>query len=346
MIGDAAILVTGATGFVGSHAVPALLGRGHRVRLLARTPSKVPAVMQGVGVDVDTDGRVEVVQGDMTDRASVARALQGCRGVLHAAAQVEFRSGTGGATRDLNVEGVRNVVGAAVDAGCDPILYTSSMSAYVPAVEGSITGESPLGDPPDAYGRSKRDAERLVQEWQRDGAPITTFVLGGVYGPVCPHLDGSYLAVQAALATMMITIDGGTPVIDVRDLADLLASATEPGHGPRRYTAGGNFVTWQQWVDDLSRAVGREVPSAPMTVEDFVAMGVQLDRQRAAGEVIDLPISEAAARLMTLGVPMDDSRTLRELGGRYRSTQETFRDQVAWMVAQGHVDPALAPAVA
>ena len=335
------VLVTGATGFVGSHTVVALLDRGHRVRVLARTPDKVPRVLEPLGVD---PADVEVAPGGMTDAVAVRDALAGCDAVLHAAAQVDFAPG--GADHDANVVGTRTVVGEAVHGGIDHVVYTSTIGAYVPTEHETLTPQSRLAEPTTAYGRSKRDAEELVRTWQADGAPITTVVLGSVYGPTSPHLDGSFLALRGALETMMIELPGGLGVIDVRDVAALLAEVVGHGTGPSRHMAGGRFVTWADWSTYLSRAVGREIPSQPMALDEIVAMGGQLDRRRAAGETIDVPLSEEAALAMGEGVPTDDRRTLQVFGLEYRDVVTTLRDQVRWMVASGHLDPDLAPAVA
>lgn len=339
------VLVTGATGFVASHTVERLLDAGHDVRVLARTPTKVPQVLEPLGVGAEA---VEVAPGDMTDPDAVEAALAGCESVLHAAAQLDFSPGARDA-RDRNVEGVRTVIGRAVELGLDPIVYTSTISAYVPSDEPVLTADSGLADAATAYGRSKRDAERLVREWQAEDAPITTFVIGGVYGPVSPHVDGSFGAVRSALETMMVVVDGGMGLVDVRDLAALLAAAFESGLGPRRYMVGGRFIAWREWVEALSEAVGRELPIQPMEADDIVAMGREFDRRRAEGEEIDIPLSEEAALTMTTGVPTDDAPTLAELGGaiggEYRPTVDTFRDKVAWMIAEGHLDPALAPGI-
>jgi dihydroflavonol-4-reductase len=326
------VLVTGATGFIGSHAVAALRRRGHHVRVLARRPERVAAVLAPLG-----GPEVEVAQGDMTDPAAVARALDGREAVLHAAAEIGVAGGRG-PDGTGNVEGVRQVVGQAAALGLDPIVYTSTVAAHLPTADRTITLGTPLAEPLSAYGRAKREAEELIRAWQADGVPVTTFVIGGVYGPDSPSLGGSSAALLAALGTFMAVPEGGMGVVDVRDLAELLAAAVEPGRGPRRYLAGGRFLTWERWVATLSEAVGREVASAPMTAEELVAMGRQLDELRAH-EQVDLPLSEEAAVIMTAGVPTDDTATLAELGGRWRPTVETFRDAVAWLVAQGHLPP-------
>jgi nucleoside-diphosphate-sugar epimerase len=127
-------------------------------------------------------------------------------------------------------------------------------------------------------------------------------------------------------------------VVDVRDLAGALTAAIEPGRGPRRYLAGGRYLSWEGWVHALSEAVGREVPMHRMTAGEMIALGRQLDEQREHQEV-DVPLSEEAAVIMAAGVPSDDEATLADLGVRWRPSVETFRDAVAWLVDEGHLPP-------
>lgn len=328
------VLITGATGFVGSHAVPALLRAGCEVRAFVRNRAKAASVLGALGVDARS---IEIGVGDMTDAASVASAMEGCDAVIHAAAEIAVSGGSGPAG-DANVQGVRNVIGQAVDAGADPIVYTSTVAVYLPSERPVITLESPLAEPLSAYGQAKRDAEVLVREWQADGAPVTTLVLGSVYGPHSPHVDGSFAALRGALDAFMAVTNGGMGIIDVRDLADVLVATLQPGLGPRRYVVGGRYLTWEEWTKTLSAAVGREVPMQRMTDAEMIEMGRQLDEMRKAGPV-DIPLSEEAAVIMTAGKPTDDTAAIAELGASYRPTIDTFRDAVAWLVAEGHVAP-------
>jgi nucleoside-diphosphate-sugar epimerase len=130
------VLVTGGTGFIGSHTVAALVRHGHDVRLLARTPERVGPVLEPHGVVV------EVVQGDVTDARSVVAALDGCDAVVHAAAEIPLGSGP---TADVNVVGSRTVIGEAVARGLDPIIYTSTVTVYLPTTEAIVTPASDLG---------------------------------------------------------------------------------------------------------------------------------------------------------------------------------------------------------
>lgn len=307
----------------------ALVGRGHQVRVLARSPERLPVVLGPFGVEA------EAAQGDVTDSRSVGAALRGCDAVIHAAGEVGV-GGAGGQTSDVNVVGTRTVLTAALAARMDPIIYTSTVTVYLPSEEAVVTPSSPLAEPLSAYGTSKRDAERFVRELQEQSEPVTSFTLGGIYGPTSPHLDGSFQAVLGALGSMMLLPPGGLGVVDVRDAAELLARSVERGRGPRHYMVGGQYITWADWTALLGEAAGVNLHGHAVSAEDMIEMGRQFDAQRALGPV-DVPLSEEAAIIMTSGVPTDDSATLADLGMGYRPLLDTFRDTVAYLRSEGHL---------
>jgi len=175
-----------------------------------------------------------------------------------------------------------------------------------------------------------------VRQWQSEGAPVTSFTIGGVYGPTSPHLDGSFGAVLAALETFMLVPPGGLGVVDVRDLATMLARAVEPGHGPRHFLAGGQYVTWAQWTRALGTAAGVDVAHQEVTVDEMIDLGRHFDLLRSEGRS-SAPLSEEAAIIMTSGVPTDDSATLVDLGCSYRPLAETFTDTVNYLRAIGRL---------
>src|SRR4051794_24979138 len=110
------VLVTGGTGFVGSHTTRRLLDDGHSVRLLVRDEAKADAVLGRLGVDPSS---VELVKGDVLDRRSVVAAVQGCDAAVHAAAAIGVTGKGGASVVDTNVQGTINVVGSAVEHGLD-----------------------------------------------------------------------------------------------------------------------------------------------------------------------------------------------------------------------------------
>ena len=271
------VLVTGASGYIGSHTVDSLLKAGHDVRVLVRSPTRAALSLGPCWA------RVEVAVGDVTDAASVTAAVDGCDSVVHTAGEIGVAAGTGPGSAAVNVDGLRIVAEAGLAIGADPIVYTSTVMAYLPTDQAQLTSRSPLAAPMSAYGASKIQAEQLVRAWQKDGAPICCFVIGGVYGPGSPHRDGSFAAVLGALRFMMLVPPGGMGVVDVRDLALLLERSVVSGQGPCHFMAGGHFVPWSSWTDLLSEAAGRFVARQEVTADQMIELGRQFDLQRAGG---------------------------------------------------------------
>ena len=121
------VLVTGGTGFIGSHSVAALLAQGHQVRLLVRSRDRVDRSLSPLGV-----ADVESVLGDVTVPGSVEQAMAGCDAVLHAAAVYSLDARAAAGMREVNVRGAEIVLGTAVRAGLDPIVHVSSYVALLP----------------------------------------------------------------------------------------------------------------------------------------------------------------------------------------------------------------------
>ena len=333
------IMVTGGTGYLGSHAVQAFLAAGHDVRLLVRSVDKLHQVYDPKGIVID-----EVVVGDVLDPASVATALDGCDAVFHAAGVVGV-SRVEQASRRTNVDGSRNVIGQAAAAGLDPILYTSSVAALIPTTDPVLTVDTPLADAPGDYGRSKAEAERFVRGLQADGAPVVSFIIGAVYGPDQPALASAMESIVAAAGQMMVLTTGGIGVIDVRDLARLFTAAMEPGRGPRRYVSGGQYLTWREWTDVMSDVLGRRVRRVRVPAGVLCRAGRLLDAAKRLHD-FDYPLTYEAAVEITVTPPNDDRLTLTDLGVQYRPVRETMDDSTRWLIAAGHLDGRFAPRLA
>lgn len=327
------VLLTGATGFVGSHAVPALLARGHDVRLLVRDESRAAGTLARHGVAADA---VEVTRGDVLDRSSVERAVAGCGAVVHAAAAIGVTGPGGASTHDQNVGGTRHVVEAALAAGCDPVVHVSSIAVFVPPVEPVITAASPLASPRNAYGRSKVEAERWVRARQAAGDPVSIVYPGGVIGPDQPRLDTTHEGIVGARRYGWPMAPGGVSLLDVRDLAAALAAAVVPGRGPRRLVLGGAFLTWPELGDLTDEVCGVRARRVPLPKPVLVGAGTVLDAVRRVVP-LDYPLTRDAAEIMATMVPTDDEPALRELGVRPRPVRESVTDALRWLVEAGHL---------
>jgi nucleoside-diphosphate-sugar epimerase len=331
------VLVTGASGYVGSHAVKSLLARGHRPRLLVRDPGRTGQVLGGIGVRAE---EMEMCPGDMLDEAAVARALDGCDAVVHAAAAL----GVTGRRTDLvtvNVTGTRNVVGGAVDRGLDPVIHTSTIAVFVPPTQPVITSDGPLARPRTAYGLSKYEAELYVRSLQDQGAPVTIVYPGGVLGPAQPHLDAMPAGMAAGLGVAWPITSGGVSLLDVRDLGEGLAGGVEPGLGARRLVLGGHYVTWPEFADLCDTVTGVRCRRIPMSGRLLTGLGTLLDAaKRVRG--FGYPLTRDATELMVTLVPSDDTVALDALGLTLRPLEESVADTVRWLAAAGHLRPSRA----
>jgi dihydroflavonol-4-reductase len=117
------VAVTGGTGYLGSHATAALARAGHRIRVLARSPERVPAALAPLGVD-----EVETATGDVTDSRAVERALEGADAVLHVASVFSMDARKADEMRSVNVRGTDIVLGTAHRLGVDPIVTSQASS--------------------------------------------------------------------------------------------------------------------------------------------------------------------------------------------------------------------------
>ena len=328
------IFVTGASGFVGSHTVRALVAAGHEPRALVRDPGKAARILRTVGV-AETD--VELVRGDMLDADAVSAALAGCDAAIHTAAAIDVTGGD----RDLvevNVRGTRNVVGGAVEQGLAPVVHVSTIGVFVPPSGPVITANDALAAPRTDYGKSKLAAERYVRGLQADGAPVTVIYPGGVCGPDQPTLDALLEGLAAALGKVWPLPGGGVSVIDVRDLGEALARSVEARQGPSRWVLGGHYLTWPQYADLCDRLTGVKCRRFPVPSRVMLGLGSALDAAKRVRH-FDYPLTRDAAEFMVTLVPTDDRPILEALDLTLRPVEETVGDGLRWLAENGHLSP-------
>ena len=264
------VLVTGGTGFVGSHAAAHLVASGRPVRLLVRDPGKVARVPALRG----TSG-LEVVPGDVTDARSVDRALADCTHVVHAAAHVSLAERDAGRAEDVNVGGTERVVGGAAARGI-PSVHVSSVSVFGIGHD-VITVDSPLSDARSSYTHSKVRAERAVRALQDAGAPVAIVYPSGVLGPDAPGLSVNHQALAAWLRTPPRTTSG-TSIIDVRDVAIAIGRVVDR---PGRWMLGGEFLQWAELHSALPARDGHADPRRADATPDTPIRGTGRRRGQA-----------------------------------------------------------------
>jgi nucleoside-diphosphate-sugar epimerase len=331
------VLVTGGTGYVGAHAVAAILDAGHEVRLLVRRPERIPTTLGAIGVDAEA---LDVVVGDMVDADAVKRAVDGMDAVVHAAAVVAaLDRKEAEKTVDVNVNGTRTVIDSALAAGCDPVIHVSSIAAvFRPRAEVISSELPPVTDAVNPYTRSKALAEQLARDRQAAGAPVVIVYPGGVCGPPVGDLVGeAATGFESILRIGLVAVtEGGINVIDARDLGQIFAAALQPGRGPRRYMAGGTLVGLAGIVEVLRKTTGRRLiaPRTPGSV--YRGLGRVTDGIRRVIPFNSVFTAEAM-ELLTLTKDTDDSAVHDDLGITYRDPRETLAASVQGLYDTGRL---------
>ncbi|MBK6740457.1 MAG: SDR family NAD(P)-dependent oxidoreductase [Haliea sp.] len=333
------ILITGGTGFVGSHVCRQLMAAGHAVRLLVRDAEKAEAYYRALG-----EGIPELRVGDVTDVASVQAALQACDGVVHAAAATPMQMGSVEQLFAVNVGGVKNVVGSALDLGIKRIVCISSITAIFNRNASKINVDTPPAKSKLPYGQSKVEAEIYLRELQHQRAPITIVYPGGVIGPDDPGFSDSFKALKHRMENgFRIFGKGGIQYVDVRDLAAVVCSLVLSG-GSGRILLPGVYTTWTALADTIEAVSGCRLQRIPAQGWKLRLVGRITDVVRLF-KTVDSPISAETMRYATLWPDIKNSQELARRGLQLRSTRETFSDAIAWMVKAGHVAPGLCPGV-
>jgi dihydroflavonol-4-reductase len=320
------VLITGGTGFVGSHSVEALIDAGHDVRLMVRAPERIAPALGPLGVRTP-----EYVIGDVTDPTAVRRALDGCDAVLHAANVYAFSRRRAHEMASVNPRSTELVLGTAHELGLDPIVHVSSYVALLPPPDSQpLTAASPIGHPAGPYGRSKAASEGIARQLQHDGAPVVITYPGTVWGPNDPHLGETAQVAQMILhGRMPVLPPGPMAVVDVRDVAAAHAAVIQPRLGPRRFLLVAEDVPFPELVGLIRRATGRRLPARPLPYP--------LAR-RLVGNRKSVPGAIEGPWFVLQRARTDSAETERVLGIHPRSAEKSIIDTLGWLYESGHLD--------
>lgn len=325
-------LVTGGSGFLGSHLVRALAARGDDLRLLVRRSSKL-----------DHLDRIEFerVHGDVTDRRSVRRAMKGVERVFHVAGRTSLRPADRDAVFAVNFHGSRNVFEAALDAGVERLVHTSSVGAIGVAKPHSTADETTpfeIGHLGLSYVNSKHEAELEAFRLAAKGLPVVIVNPSFALGPDDPTRTSMGLVRRFCLGRIPAYVEGALNIVDVRDVATGFLLADEKGKVGERYMLGGRNFTLQRLFADLSRIAN--VPPPPIKLP--VALATTGARV-ASISGLPLPIIADEVRSATMWWTYRNTKAKRELGFKPRPHEQTLEDAVHWQLEQlGDRPPAAA----
>jgi nucleoside-diphosphate-sugar epimerase len=327
------VMMTGGTGFAGSHTVRRYIAAGHDVRLLVRDANKVRRVFDPFEIAFAAS---DVIVGDITDEESVTRAMQGCDAVYHGAALVDMKRSMASRVLETNRRGVELVVGGAVQKGLPSIVYVSSISVFFEPGRGPLHVDMPIAEGTTAYAKSKSQGEQEVRRMQSGGAPIRVSYPTGIVGPEDPELSDANHAIYTFLKQTGVNTSSGFQIVDVRDLAEMHLRLLEQAEGWSRYAAAGPMLSWPDTYRVLDELTGKWTRRFPIPGPIFRALG-------SVGDVIKnvydftFPLTRDGMEFATRWPGCSGERTSRELGISFREAKETYRDTIRWMYEAGYL---------
>ena len=314
------LLVTGATGFLGSTLVPMLREEGHDVRVLVRSGLPFPDA--------------EVVKGDVRDPDSVRRALAGVEGLYHLAGLVSRDPADARKMYDLHVEGTRNLLTGAAHAGLRRIVLASSSGTIgVSRVRRVATEEDDypieaVGDWP--YYLSKIYEEKIAIEFSRRGLPLVILNPSLLLGPGDARMSSTQDIFRFLMGRIPVMPRGGISFVDVRDAAKAFVAALTRGNVGERHLLGAANWEFTEFFARLGRIAHRPPPLLRMPSPLKIVAAHWMERwARDRGREPDLPASDV--EMGECWFFIDSSKSERVLGFQPRDPVETLTDTVHYV---------------
>lgn len=324
------MLVTGASGFVGSAVASLLRTRGYRVRTLVRASA----------ARANLDPQDEVATGDILDARSLDAAFEGVDHVVHAAADYRLWARVPEEVMRANVDGARLVMEAAMKAGARRIVHVSSTATIQPGGAAPSDETSPASVSPDmgGYKRSKILAERMVEGMAaRDGLPAVIVNPSTPIGPrdIKPTPTGRII-LEAASGRMPAYVETGLNLAHVDDVADGIVAALERGRIGERYILGGENVALSDMLASIAGLVGRRPPRVrlPVTLIYPLAIGAEAAAHLTGRTPF---VTREGLRLARKFMFFSDAKARRELGYTTRPYTEGLADAIAWFRGAGYL---------
>jgi len=341
------VLVTGATGFIGSHVAGELVRRGYRVRALVREQTDPgPLLAQGV----------EVVRGDLLDAAAVGRAVAGCDAVLHLAADFRLWAPDEQVIYRTNVDGTRQLLEAALAAGVSRVVYTSTVAILTPpAIESPAAppagvpsegrgspgnGDLHLADLADLsnpYERSKWQAEQEARRLAQNGLPLIVVYPAIPVGPGDrrPTPTGKLIA-DTVRGRLPFYVHLPLNVVAVEDVAAGHLLALEKGRIGEGYILGGRNITLGELLAMVDQIADRRRFRMRVPVE-LAMLAAMLD-EGILSQLTGQPpqVSLASVRMATRRLWFDSSKAIQELGMPQTSLEAAVGRAVAWFRREGY----------
>ena len=328
MPNDKPVLVTGASGFVGSHTARLLVQRGRKVRVLVRKTSNLDA-MRGLPV--------EVYYGDVLEPDSVRAATDGCSSVFYSVVDPRFWLSDPTPLYRNNVEGLVNAMDVALASGVEHFIFTSTMGTLGFNPDGPVTEDIAFNwrDKASAYILARVQAEERFMEYCHDrGLPGVALCVANTYGPqdYQPTPHGNMLWQVGSGRTKRV-MDTSAPMVDIRDVAAAALAAEKSGRIGERYIIANEYISNRDFFTMAAQWGGHEPPRFISQRAAAIVASVAEVFIKLFG-IKDSMLSKDAVFLSGAFKEMDNSKARRELHWNPRPVRETVNDALAWYAQQ------------
>ncbi len=325
------VLVTGGTGFVGSHTARALKEAGHSVRLLVRSQTKTDGIFNKHNIAIS-----EYIISDITDKAIVEKAVQGCDAVIHTAAMVSTAEKYADLVYQTNVVGTQSVIDSALAAGVKKIIYVSSVSALFKLGADTMNEQSDVCVAHNPYGRSKVSSENYVREMQAKGAPIVITYPTGIVGKDDPALSEPHFGLKMFVSQFTFTSSAGMQLVNVEDLAKAHVTILEKVDGADRFVLGGHYYSWKTLLETTNKVTGRQLlyVHIPGNILRFIGRCADIVTSFTGKE---LPLTGEGMVYATQWILADSSKAEKELGIKFTDPDQTLADVYRYLYEQGNI---------
>jgi len=321
------ILVTGATGCVGSNLTIELLRRGYTVRVFHRSPAHTLTLR---GIDV------EHFCGDVREKSILRTAMRGCDTVFHTAAIVSFEKRRHEEQFDINVNGTRNVVELCLELGVQKLIHTSSVAALGFRKDGGYIDESiPYNwGTTSGYRYSKYCSELEVLKGVERGLHAVIVNPTVIIGARDVYMHGGQIVRDIVRGRIPIYVAGGMNVVDVRDVVDGLLAASERGRSGERYILGGWNMTFKEVFDVAAKVLGGRKPFVKVPVWVAKAIGHVAEHIATITNTRPWITSETLATIGTNNW-YSIEKAKHELGYVPRPIEDAMREAYRWYKENG-----------
>jgi nucleoside-diphosphate-sugar epimerase len=326
------LLVTGGTGFLGANLVPKLVAAGHEVRIIGRSKPSPPGL-----------ARAEFVQGDLKNRETVRRALEGVEAVYHLAGLVSFQDKDARRMYELHVDATRELLRDVRESGVQRVILASTSGTIAVSKEERVGTEAD-GYPIEVVGRwpyylSKIYEEKLALEYCRQHAiPLVVLNPSLLMGPGDDRLSSTWTVLKFLQGEIPAMPGGGMSFVDVRDLADAFVNALTRGEVYGRHLMGVN-LSMADFFHRLERLSGVAAPRLKLPSRVNV-LGAKVLEQVAKWRGTKPTLDPQEVDIGEHWFWLDSSKAERELGFKARDVHETLHDTVRYTysrMAPGHL---------